>query len=410
MLFSPVVLSTPLNVMLSDALRNDPGIREAYADFESARNRIEQSRSAHWPKVVAIGTQPISQKNQYDTESNHFDPGLNAEMNLYSFGAIELDVEKNKHNAGFYRYKLAEKYEETAYEIISLYFDALKEKKAIEVLNRSLMRHQSILNDLDSIAFHDKGRESEYVQAKARKLLVEQQINSRYLALDSALSKISSYTKKQVKESDLDNVFNSNSAKSLIQKYKSNIRTENPSYLAQQENLESKRMELEAEKRINLPRLDLNGTVTRDNKEISLNIKWDLFNRSTGYNIKEKISQVESATSRVESVIRDIDETRRISEIIINQTIKEISILLSQIKESENVVDFYKLQFQVARKTLIEVLNSQSELSNVELQYVESQNRLNHGLLDYLRSQGAVTQWCCSNITQQLKNEGVYLP
>ncbi|CAD5757996.1 outer membrane efflux protein [Escherichia coli] len=391
-------------MILNDVLRNDPGIREASADFESAKNRIEQSRSAHWPKIVATGIQPISQDHRSDdTTSKNFEPGLSAEFNLYSFGAIEFDIEKNRHNAEYYRYKLVEKYEETAYDIILLYLDALRDKKAIEVLKKSLQRHINILKDLSSIILHDKGRESEYVQANARKLLVEQQMNSRRLALETTLSKISTFTQNSIRDDNIDDVFDISTIGDILIKYENNIKLNNPSYMAQQENLESKKMELISEQKSALPKLDINGTITRNNKEISINLKWDLFNRSTSFNIDEKINQVAAASGRFDYIVRQIDESRKLSEITIKQTIKDIYILRKQIKESERVVDFYKLQFQIARKTLIEVLNSQNELSNVELQYVESQHRLNRGVLDFLRSQGGIMKWCCSNTNHNFK-------
>ncbi|MDA6125934.1 TolC family protein, partial [Escherichia coli] len=77
--------------------------------------------------------------------------------------------------------------EETIRSFVSLYLDALREKQSIEVLEQSLSRHNAILNDLNTISIHDTGRESEFVQAEARRLMVRQQINTRTRVLKTTL-------------------------------------------------------------------------------------------------------------------------------------------------------------------------------------------------------------------------------
>ncbi|MFK5040184.1 hypothetical protein ACI3P4_04370 [Glaesserella parasuis] len=51
-------------------------------------------------------------------------------------------------------------------------------KEAISVMEKSLFRHQQILQDLDIIMENDEGRESEFVQAETRMLMAQQEINN----------------------------------------------------------------------------------------------------------------------------------------------------------------------------------------------------------------------------------------
>lgn len=175
---------------------NDPAVMEARAELNSAQSRTEQARSAHWPVITATGSKLLSQSHRYsyDYDSEDILPGIRGEVNIFASGAIEADVRRSESEAEYYHYKVKETGEERIRSFVSLYLDALREKQSIEVLKQSLSRHNSILDDLNTISIHDTGRESEFVQADARRLMVRQQLNTRNRVLKSTLGKLSTWT------------------------------------------------------------------------------------------------------------------------------------------------------------------------------------------------------------------------
>ena len=188
---------------------NDPAVMEARAELNSAQSRTEQARSAHWPVITATGSKLLSQSHRYsyDYDSEDILPGIRGEVNIFASGAIEADVRRSESEAEYYHYKVKETGEERIRSFVSLYLDALREKQSIEVLKQSLSRHNSILDDLNTISIHDTGRESEFVQADARRLMVRQQLNTRNRVLKSTLGKLSTWTINPVTEADLENPF-----------------------------------------------------------------------------------------------------------------------------------------------------------------------------------------------------------
>ena len=302
--------------------------------------------------------------------------------------------------------------EETIHSFVSLYLDALREKQSIAVLEQSLSRHNAILNDLNTISIHDTGRESELVQAEARRLMVRQQINSRSRVLKTTLGKLSTWTKNPVTEADLENPFSRMTEAKLLTDFTQAPQKGNPSWLsrqtgvgrkkldfASQADVESKKAALKAQELARYPRVDLTGSVTRDDQQIGVNLSWDLFNRNASYGVTEKAAQIVAATGRLDSVARMIDETGRLSLITVRQSRGEMETLRRQEQASARVVDFYRLQFQVARKTLIELLNAENELYSVGLSRVQTEDQMLHGMLDYLYSQGMLLKWSGVNLS-----------
>ncbi|MDP0232598.1 hypothetical protein Q7306_06955 [Glaesserella parasuis] len=80
-------------------------------------------------------------------------------------------------------------------------------KEAISVMEKSLFRHQQILQDLDIIMENDEGRESEFVQAETRMLMAQQEINNYRQKLLATLNTLSKYTRTKVVEEQLSDPF-----------------------------------------------------------------------------------------------------------------------------------------------------------------------------------------------------------
>ncbi|HFV8668182.1 TPA: TolC family protein, partial [Escherichia coli] len=235
---------------------HDPIVMEARAELTSAQSRIEQASSAHWPVVTATGSKLLSQSHRYsyDYDTEDILPGIRGEVNIFASGAIEADVRRSESEAEYYHYKMEETKEETIHSFVSLYLDALREKQSIAVLEQSLSRHNAILNDLNTISIHDTGRESELVQAEARRLMVRQQINSRSRVLKTTLGKLSTWTKNPVTEADLENPFSRMTEAKLLTDFTQAPQKGNPSWLASQADVESKKAALKAQELARYPR------------------------------------------------------------------------------------------------------------------------------------------------------------
>ncbi len=282
LLFSFSTNSAPLYSLIREAVMHDPIVMEARAELTSAQSRIEQASSAHWPVVTATGSKLLSQSHRYsyDYDTEDILPGIRGEVNIFASGAIEADVRRSESEAEYYHYKMEETKEETIHSFVSLYLDALREKQSIAVLEQSLSRHNAILNDLNTISIHDTGRESELVQAEARRLMVRQQINSRSRVLKTTLGKLSTWTKNPVTEADLENPFSRMTEAKLLTDFTQAPQKGNPSWLASQADVESKKAALKAQELARYPRVDLTGSVTRDDQQIGVNLSCEVVNKN----------------------------------------------------------------------------------------------------------------------------------
>nr|WP_284150133.1 TolC family protein [Morganella morganii] len=184
----------------------------------------------------------------------------------------------------------------------------------------------------------------------------------------------------------------------MYREYTAKNNNQNPAYLVSQADIEAKKMGVEVENKKQLPRINLTGNITKDDRQIGIDVTWDIINFSSMYSVDEKVSQLNAAQQRMDRVIRDIEEARRLSVINIQKSTQKLKILDVQILSSTKVVDFYQLQFNVARRSLLDVLNAEKELSDVELSYATTLSDLRYGMLDYLYAQGTLSHWALNSL------------
>lgn len=382
-----------LKNVIKQALQQDPKMLLAQSEKMIAETQVEQEKSDHYPQISTFVQQNMHQYHRYSsTSASHFVPGVRASLNLYAFGAIDKRVKEAKSRQLLSQFNLAQTEQDVAYQIAELYLMALSSLDQLEVLKQSAVRIDNILGDIEIISEHDIGRQSELVQAQSRRYEIEQQINSIQREIDSTINRLVRYTKRNLTAKEISDPFNQLDVAVLKQRYGS-VLSANPRIKVAEQQVVAAKAGIEASKANRLPRLDLVAQASRDDRMVYLNMSWDLYNRRNNYTVRENVERLVSAESELEDASLLINEQKQLALINIDQYQRHVEILSQQIKTQFEVIDFYKLQFSIAKRTLLELLNAESELLSAQLSKVNSQYQVRHAVLDYLYSQGTLKQW-----------------
>lgn len=398
-LFTTLMLTSPvyaadLKILLQNALTQDPLMIEAQANEQAAISKVKESQALHYPVLAVTANQVLGQshKDRTDYASEDFTPGLRGTLNLYSFGAISAQVERDKSKSAYFHEKIGETSEELGYTIGSEYIKALRARESLVVQNRSLERHNKFTRDIGIIVQYDQGRRSELIQAKARQMQVEHMISGLQRELGFALSNLKKYT-ADVDPDGLSDPFAHLSVTDVVDRYSLIHPSQHPSFQAQQAELDSIRSEHKYRQTKRYPSINLEGNVTTEDRQIYLSMSWDVFNQGTKYSVEQGGQSIVAANARLGQIQRDIEERARTAEIDMFQSKQKMDITRQQIAASRDVVIANEKQFKIARKTLVDVLNAYNELSAVEMAYVTAQNDFRMAALAYLRAQGKISTW-----------------
>ncbi|EGV35453.1 TolC family protein [Neisseria weaveri] len=383
-----------LQEILRYSLVSDPVLLEAKATENAAKSTTKATRARHFPVLALTGTQMLAQKHKNDSDDVESGFGVRGSLNLYSWGGINAAVRRDKHKETYQHHKYFETQEQLGNEIGKLYISALRAKESLLVNQQSLMRHNNLLKDLGIVVKYDSGRRSELVEAQARQLQVKTRIAELSRTMELSLSRLSKYTGKRLTAKDLEDPFRGYSAEALIEKFKNyNNKSLNPSYLAQQAERNSVHADLDVVKAERLPAINLEGSVTRDRKELYLNMSWNVLDMAARHNVERNAQALIAAESKSEQILRDVEEKARTSEIDMLQSEQRAEITAQHISAQKEVVKNYELQFKIARRTLTDVLGAYNELSGIEQENITARNDFRDAALEYLVSQSQVARW-----------------
>ncbi|MDG6895796.1 TolC family protein [Volucribacter amazonae] len=383
---------TVLKDVIKRSLSQDPKVLLAQSEKMIAESQVEQEKSDHYPQISTFVQQNMHQYHRYSsTEASKFVPGAQLSLNLYSFGAIDKRVKEAKSKRLLSEFNIEQTQEEVAYRVTELYLMALSSSEQLEVLKQAHQRINQIIKDINVISDNDIGRQSELVQAQSRKYEVEQQMNAVQREIDSNINRLVRYAKRDLASKDIRDPFSKLNLQTLKQRYGTD--KINPRIKSSEQQVEVAKAGIEASKASRLPKLDFVAQATRDDRVVYLNMSWDIYNRRNNYNVQENVERLVSAESELEDANLEIAEQKALSLINFEQYQKHVNILNQQIKSQKEVIDFYKLQFSIAKRTLLELLNAENELLSAQLSKVNSQYQVRHAVLDYLYAQGALKQW-----------------
>ena len=118
-----------LQDILRDALISDPIVREAKATQEAAQSTTKATRARHYPVVTLTGTKVLAQHNKYSSNDMEDGVGVRGSVNIYSWGAIEAAVRRDRSREEYYQHKYTESQEQLGSDIGRLYLSALRAKE-----------------------------------------------------------------------------------------------------------------------------------------------------------------------------------------------------------------------------------------------------------------------------------------
>ena len=383
MLWSGAAAATGLAGLIVDATERDPSVLEARAREEQAAMQTERSRAGHWPVVGVQATGDVQRSSGRDSA----DPvALIGRVNLFSGGAISAQIRRDQLHQKYYGEKIGETQENLAMLMGEQYLAALRNKELLDIEQRNLQRHDRIIDDLRVIVQHDPGRDYELVQAQARALQVRMRLVQYEKGLRLALSKLSRYTDKDV---TLGNPFGPDWRHVVPE----NSKATNPTILAQQYEMDATREEMENLKRSRWPKIDLMTAVGKDDQYTRVVMNWDFLDRGAYYSQQSAAKQLLAAQSRVDMLNREIDEQTQTAESDMAQSQLQAMAAQQQIGASEKVVELYQMQFRIARRSLLDLLNAYAELASVEVSKITAENDYRRAVLSYLDATASINDW-----------------
>ena len=138
------------------------------------------------------------------------------------------------------------------------------------------------------------------------------------------------------------------------------------------------------------PRLNLESVFTEDASS-RLSFSWDTVNFGTGDAIRAARQQNEAASSLLDAVRKDLVVRWQTSEVNYQRALERLDSARGLISSSQQVTEVFEKQFQIARRSMVDLLNAYAELSGIESATAQAASDVRAAALEYLHA-GARTE------------------
>ncbi len=377
-------------------LERYPAVGASMARIESAQADIQRAQGAHWPQFSWSGT--YSQYHE-STLVNNWIQSPTVNMNLWSGFKIQSDVERAQATTQARR----EQYRMTRDDISLLatesYLGWALQKNLVALAMANLATHQKILADYQAIVQIDPGRRIDMNQAQVRHDNAELSVIQRQSDLKNAELRL-----KRLLLTDL--IEEPSGLDALAQRVPSSVTEAMDSLNKDHPVMANWKAQLAAARAgVSFARSQYSPTAQVSyGRQTYPGIAQGVYITQLILNVPiwdggSTAGAVKTAQANLDAIEFSQEESR----LVLSEKIHSVwtewksatdrhQLSQTQINTGKNLVEGYWLQFRVGRRTLLDLLNVQSDLYNYQINDAMAQHEIRLGQARLLAAMGTLAQ------------------
>ena len=380
-------MAVELRDAVQAALNTNPQIRQAIHNKEATKTERKQAQGLYYPRVSVETSAGIRElrnpsRRRIGLANNTLYPiegDLIVDQLLFDMGGREAEIRRQAARTDAAAARVEERSEFVALNVARAYIDYLLQQRLVAISEDNATFHEKLAGDLregvakGSISIADQQQAEERLQS-ARARITEARED-----LDTAAIQFQTLTGMPVDSVSMPPDL-SQYLPATLADAEALARKDNPRVQEAIADLASAREEIAAAKSEMGPKFNLEGRARYGNdidgfegKTTDLSgrvvMRWTVFNGNTNVeNVREQRARADEVHARLFEQTRQAeDDTRSAWSRLVNQT-RLATELETQGKVSDDLLLSYREQFNVGRRSLLDVLDAQNTRNNVQAQ------------------------------------------
>ncbi len=412
------VLAQSLEKTVAIAFNTNPELKAIYHKYRATEQNVNTAKSGWFPVVSANGSMgvgkqdvPESRVGTQDTDVEPISLGLSIDQLLFDGFYTSNDIERAEHETLSEFYKLKSQAENTTLEIVTAYLSLLEQQQLKELAKRNLASHEDIYQQIKIRTDSGLGSTSELSQARGRlakaNANVLTAINNYQDAVAAYIRLVGGKPSKLVMPVADNNMLPI--SKGLVL---DNAVNNHPIIKSASADLMAAKSAMSANQASYFPRVSFelsqdysddsdNSNVRRDELRAQVKMTYNLF-RGGADRAKEIQSaySIEQAKEIKKSAQRQVLEGAEFSWNAHHFTEKQLTFLKQHVEQSFLTQQAYKKQFNLGRRTLLDLLDTENELFEARRDYVSAESKYYLSKYRVLNSIGGLLKSLRINIKQ----------
>ena len=380
-------LAIDLREAVQSALNSNPEIRQAVANTAATREERKQAQGAWYPRISVEGSAGLRRlrnptRRALGIANQRLEPvegQVIADQLLFDFGGRTAEIRRQAARTDGAAARVEERSEFIALNVSRAYIDYLLQQRLVAIAQDNSTFHERLAGDLregvtrGSISVADQQQAEERLQS-ARARLTEARED-----LDSAAIQFQTLTGVPIDSVNLPPDLSASLPPTLTDAEQL-ARENNPRVQEAVADLSAQREVIKTAQSALGPRFNLEGTARygddidgfqgrTSDLQARVVMRWTIFDGlANTANVREQKARADEVHARLfEQQRRAEDDTRSAWSRLTNQS-RLVDELTIQSKVSDDLLLSYREQFNVGRRSLLDVLDAQNTRYNVQAQ------------------------------------------
>lgn len=390
--FSSSSHATTLKETIEDAIIHNPEFRAEVKQYRSIQAEVRGAQAGFFPTIdisAGIGYEEVNNQSINNTGDGltRQEASIRLTQNIFAgFGTVN-EVGRQEFRLDAQGFQAESKANDIALSMTKAYIDLMKEQSLLQLSQESLYTHIKILDQITKRNDAGIGNQIEVDQAQARLALAESNFASSKNNLLDAAAKFRRILGRDPSSDLVKPVFDFKLPESIDTATSIAI-TDHPTLKASNGDIAEARMQHQASSQNFYPRIDLEIEKTFDNNlsgvighneslQAMLRLNWNLYRG--GRDISERnrtASALHEATEIRNNTRRQIIENIHFAWNAKTFTTKQIPFINIHIKMTHDTLTGYRQQFNLGRRSLLDLLNTENEYTSALRTLINSEHEL----------------------------------
>ena len=376
-----------LREAVQSALQTNPEIRQAVSNRAATQEELEQGKGLYYPRISvegSAGVRDLRNPTRRDLGiADHtlwpIEGDLTVDQLIYDSGGREAEIRRQAARTDAAAARVQERSEYVALNVSRTYIDYVLQQRLVAIAQDNVTFHERLAGDLregvskGSISIADQQQAEERLQAARARVTQARE------DLDTAGITFRTLTGIPIDSVSLPPDV-SQCMPGTLEEAEAAARQENPRVREAMADLATSREEVRAAKAELGPTFHLEGTARAghdidgfEGKTTDLQargvIRWLLYNGGTKEaNVREQMERATETHARLFQRTREAEEDVRSAWSRLQNQTALTSELETQQRISDDLLLSYREQFNIGRRSLLDVLDAQNSRYNVQQQ------------------------------------------
>lgn len=404
------VSALTLQDVIRDTLANNPDIQVKRQEMLSREHRVREAKGDYLPKLdfeAGVGREwtnsPSTGNN--DVTLTREEMALKLRQLVYDGSAVNSEVDRQKARYKVSIFETLETQERIALRTAQRYIDVLRHAELLKVLKDALDEHQKIYDQTASRRDAGVGSRADVDQIAVRLSLATNNFIAGKNNFLNALSQFQGYVGYIPDATEMETIVGLEEGLPLSLEESLEIAFDkHPTIKKGLAGIEEAEAQHDASKSKHHPTVhlegqrtwneDIDGTVgENEDWVLALRLRYNIYNGGKHVaGSKRTADLIQKAKDEHRGAVWETEEGMRLSWYAYEATKQQLEHLQVHVESIEATKAAYQKQYQVGRRTLLDLLNTESELVRAKRTFLNTQYDQMYSQIRVLNSSGQLTE------------------